>query len=100
MATAKTMSCGSSTLEPAKSKPKASFSSRLPNGDFLHVAVWAGKSDPTAEVLAVDIRHNSDGTWTSLGRLALYRTKDGIYSQLPDRSPAMPRATEKNPDTT
>ncbi|HMK82946.1 MAG TPA: hypothetical protein VK503_04450 [Candidatus Bathyarchaeia archaeon] len=86
-------------MEPAKSKPKASFSSRLPNGDFLHVAVWAGKSDPTAEVLAVDIRHNSDGTWTSIGRLALYRTRDGIYSQLPERSPPMPRGTEKNPVT-
>lgn len=86
-------------MEAGKSKPKASFSSRLPNGDFLHIAVWVGKSDPTAEVLAVDIRHNSGDKWMSLGRLALYRTKDGIYSQLPDRSPAVPRSTEKSSDT-
>jgi hypothetical protein len=69
-----------------KSRPKASFSIRIPNGDFLHLAVWAGKSDPTAEVLAVDIRHYSGEQWSSIARLAVYRTKDGNYSQLPDRS--------------
>jgi hypothetical protein len=84
-------------LESGKSRPKANFSNRLPNGDFLHVAIWAGKSDPTAEVLAVDVRHNSGTQWLSLGRLALYRTKDGTYSQLPDRPPAVSKTTEQNP---
>lgn len=32
----------------APSQPKASMRTRLPNGDFLTLTVWLGKSDPTA----------------------------------------------------
>jgi len=74
-------------LESGKSKPKARFSTRLPNGDYLQIAVWAGKTDPAAEVVNVQVRHMSDGEWMTAGKLAVYRAKDGSYTQLPDKPP-------------
>jgi hypothetical protein len=70
------------------SQPKARFSSRLPSADYLSLAVWAGKKDPTAEVLTIQIRHSGGSGWKTIGRLAVYRTGDGSYSQLPERQPA------------
>ena len=60
-----------------RSKPKASFRIRLPNGDFLNLAIWSGKSDPQAEVITVQIRRRSGETWETIGKLAAYRTADG-----------------------
>ena len=77
-------------LESGKSRPKARFSSRLPNGDYLQVAVWPGKSDPSAEVVSVQLRHLSGDEWATVGKLALYRAKDGSYTQLPERSTPPP----------
>jgi hypothetical protein len=77
-------------MESGKSKPKARFSTRLPNGDYLQIAVWPGKSDPSGEVLNVQIRHMSDGEWVTAGKLALYRAKDGSYTQLPERATMSP----------
>jgi len=68
-----------------RSQPKASMRTRLPNGDFLTLTVWSGKSDPMAEVITVQIRHLSGDRWETIGRLAAYRTADGRYSQLPER---------------
>ena len=68
-----------------KPQPKARFSNRMPNGDFLSLTVWAGKSDPAAEVLTVQVRHRSEDRWETVGRLAVYRTAEGLYSQLPER---------------
>ena len=70
-----------------KSYPKASMRTRLPNGDYLSLAVWQGKSDPTAEVITVQIRRLQGDRWETVGRLAAYRTADGNYSQLPERRP-------------
>ena len=68
-----------------RSQPKASFRTRLPNGDFLNLAVWRGKSDPAAEVITVQIRRRSGDLWETVERLAVYRAADGSYSQLPER---------------
>ena len=81
-------------MESGKAKPKARFSTRLPNGDYLQVAVWAGKTDPAAEVLNVQVRHMEDGEWTTAAKLAVYRAKDGSYTQLPDR----PQPSLKTPN--
>ena len=70
------------------SQPKVRFSTKMPNGDFLTLAVWPGKRDPSAEVLTIQIRHPSDTGWETIGRLAVYRPADGNYSQLPDRPAA------------
>ncbi len=58
----------------------------MPNGDYLSLTVWPGKSDPTAEVLTIQVRHQSGQDWETAGRLAVYRTADGRYSQLPERT--------------
>jgi len=68
-----------------KSQPKASMRVRLPNGDYLTFSVWPGKTDPKAEVITVQIRHLSGDRWETSGRLAVYRTAEGNYSQLPER---------------
>jgi len=59
----------------------------MPNGDFLSLTIWPGKSDPSAEVLTVQVRRQSDQGWETVSRLAAYRTADGKYSQLPERPP-------------
>jgi len=59
----------------------------MPNGDFLSLTIWPGKSDPTAEVVTVQVRRRSDQGWETVSRLAVYRTADGKYSQLPERPP-------------
>lgn len=77
-------------------QPKARFSTRLPNGDFLSFAVWPGKSDTSAEVLTVQVRRLKEELWETVGRLAVYRTSDGRYSMLPERG-KMP-ARQEEPD--
>lgn len=68
-----------------KSRPKYSFSKKLEGGEFLNVAVWSGKSNPEDEVVSVQLR-KFDGSWKTVAKLALYRTKDGTYSELPERA--------------
>jgi len=73
------------TLMSAGQRYKARFSTKLPNGDFLGITVWPGKSDPNAEVVTVQIRHPTGDNWETTGRIAIYRTSDGRYSLLPER---------------
>lgn len=68
-----------------KQTPKARFSTKLPNGDFLGITVWPGKTEPSAEVVTVQIRHPTGDSWETTARIALYRTPDGKYSLLPER---------------
>ncbi len=68
-----------------KVRPKFSFSRKLGGGEFLNVAVWPGKSDPESEVVSVQLR-KFDGDWKTLARMALYRTKEGTYSELPEKT--------------
>ena len=69
----------------------------MPNGDYLSLTVWPGKSDPAAEVLTVQVRHQSGQDWETAGRLAVYRTADGTYSQLPERTPMSTGAAKPEP---
>ena len=71
----------------AKSYPKAHFSNRLPNGDYLSFSIWPGKKDPSAEVLTIQIRRQIGDNWETVGRLAVYRTATGDYRELPERMP-------------
>jgi hypothetical protein len=70
------------------SQPKARFYNRINENDFLGMTVWQGKSDPAAEVIVVQIRRRTGDNWETVGRLAVYRTADGVYSKLPERSGA------------
>jgi len=64
---------------------KARFSRRTQDGDFLNVTIWPGKSDPNAEVIVTQIRRYKEGQWETVARLAVYRTPEGSYSELPER---------------
>ncbi|NIO36458.1 hypothetical protein GTO27_02015 [Candidatus Bathyarchaeota archaeon] len=67
------------------SKPKGRFYTRINERDFLGLTVWPGKTDPEAEVIVVQIRRRDGDNWETVGRLAVYRSSDGMYSKLPDR---------------
>jgi len=64
---------------------KARFSRRTQEGDYLNVTVWPGKSNPNAEVIVTQIRRQTEDQWVTIGRLAVYRTPEGGYSELPER---------------
>jgi hypothetical protein len=66
-----------------KSQPKFRLSKRLESGDFLALSVWPGKSNPEDEVINVQIRRFQED-WKTVARLAVYRTKAGVYSELPE----------------
>jgi hypothetical protein len=80
--------CPNNPMMAERQKYKARFTSKLPNGDFLGLTVWPGKSDPTAEVLTIQIRHQGSTGWETVHRVAIYRTSDGRYSLLPERTPS------------
>ena len=67
------------------SQPKARFYTRVNENDYLGLTVWLGKTDPSSEVIVVQLRHSEGDNWETVGRLAVYRTQDGLYSQLPER---------------
>jgi hypothetical protein len=70
-----------------KSQPKFRLSKRLESGDFLAMSVWPGKSNPEDEVINVQIRRFQQD-WKTIARLAVYRTKSGTYSELPEAAKA------------
>jgi hypothetical protein len=67
------------------SKPKESFHTSLPNGSSLSVSIFPTRNDPNAEVVSVEVRRLANDNWVTDARLALYRTPEGNYRQLPDR---------------
>lgn len=71
--------------EMSSSQPKARFHIRIGEQDYLNLTVWPGKTDPTAEVITVQLRRNEGENWETVARLAVYRTSDGNYSKLPER---------------
>ena len=66
-------------------KPKKSFRIALPNGSNLSLAVFETRKDPAAEVISVTITRFVDDNWITDAKLAVYRSPEGDYSQLPDR---------------
>jgi hypothetical protein len=53
--------------------------------DYLGLTVWPGKADPSAEVLTIQLRRNTEDNWETVARLAVYRSPDGKYTELPER---------------
>lgn len=66
-------------------RPKQSFRIPLPDGSNLSLAVFATRNDPAAEVISVQITRLVNDNWVTDARLAVYRSPEGYYSQLPDR---------------
>ena len=69
----------------SRSQPKGRFYTRLNENDFLGLTIWAGRTDPTAEVFVVQLRHREGDNWETIGRLAVYRRSDGTYFELPEQ---------------
>jgi hypothetical protein len=69
----------------SSSKPKARFHTRTGEHSYLNLTVWHGKADPSAEIIVTQIRRRDGDNWVTVGRLAVYRTSDGSYTQLPER---------------
>ncbi len=67
------------------SRPKESFRASLTNGSSLSVSIFSTRNDPKAEVVSVEIRRLVNDNWITDTRLALYRSPEGNYRQLPDR---------------
>ena len=65
-------------------RPKHSFRIPLPDGSNLSFAVFPTRNDPAAEVISVQITRIVDDNWVTEARLAVYRSPEGTYSQLPD----------------
>jgi hypothetical protein len=47
--------------------------------------VFATRNDPAADVISVQITRLVDDNWITDARLAVYRSPEGNYSQLPNR---------------
>jgi len=67
------------------SRPKGRFYTRIDEQDFLGITIWPGKTDPTAEVIVAQLTWRDGDNWEPVGRLAVYRTSDGMYSTRPER---------------
>lgn len=65
--------------------PKASFRIRLNETDNLQLAIWSGRKDPDAEVIVATIQSKQGDDWKNIGKIAVYRSSDGEFSQLPER---------------
>jgi hypothetical protein len=66
-------------------RPKQSFRIPLPDGSNLSLAVFATRNDPAAEVISVQITRIVDDNWVTDAKLAVYRSPEGNYTQLPNR---------------
>jgi hypothetical protein len=66
-------------------RPKQSFRMPLPDGSNLSLAVFATRNDPAAEVISVQITRIVDDNWVTDAKLAVYRSPEGNYTQLPNR---------------
>ncbi|MDG7010863.1 MAG: hypothetical protein JRN57_01960 [Nitrososphaerota archaeon] len=62
-------------------RPKFRFTKELDDESYISLAVWSGNEDPKDEVLSVTLREIREGK--TKARLAVYRSKNGAYSQLP-----------------
>jgi hypothetical protein len=66
-------------------RPKQSFRIPLPDGSNLSLSVFATRNDPAAEVISVQITRIVDDNWVTDAKLAVYRSPEGNYTQLPNR---------------
>jgi hypothetical protein len=65
--------------------PKANFRIPLEDGSNLSLSIFPTRKDPEAEVIVVQISRKVEENWENLARIAVYRSREGNYSKLPDR---------------
>lgn len=66
-------------------RPKESFRIPLDDNKFLSISVFQTRNDPEAEVIVAQISQIIEGEWKNLARLAVFRSPEGNYQQLPER---------------
>ena len=67
------------------SRPKDSFRIQLDDGKILSMSVFQTRNDPEAEVIVAQISQIIEGEWKNFARLAVFRSAEGNYQQLPNR---------------
>jgi hypothetical protein len=72
-------------IKMSRSQPKGRFHIRINEKDFLGLTIWRGKKDPNAEVIVAQLRRRNEDNWETVGKLAVYRTSDGIFSEIPQQ---------------
>ena len=66
--------------------PKAKFSKKVTDSDYLLVSVWNGKKHPEDEIIRIEVSKKLDETtWKPEFGISLYRTKEGKYLELKPR---------------
>jgi len=66
-------------------RPKESFRIPFDDGRFLSISIFQTRNDPEAEVIVAQISQIIEGEWKNTARLAIYRSPEGDYRQLPNR---------------
>jgi hypothetical protein len=66
-------------------RPKESFRIPLEDDKFLSISVFQTRNDPEAEVIVAQISQIVEAEWKNVARLAVYRSPEGDYRQLPER---------------
>lgn len=66
-------------------QPKARFSKRVGEGEYLTFTVWRGKAHPEDEVIRVQLRKLEGDQWRTEYEMSIYRSSDGTYSELRPR---------------
>ncbi|MEM0097501.1 MAG: hypothetical protein QXY52_03135 [Conexivisphaerales archaeon] len=65
--------------------PKAKFSKKVAENNFLSISVWKGKTHPEDEIIRIQLRTWDGAQWKTEYEMSLYRTQDGQYSELKPR---------------
>ena len=68
-----------------KKRPKHGFSGSLEEASSSRLRRGPGSRTPGGEVISAKLR-KFDGEWKTLGRVALNRTRYGVYSELSIRT--------------
>lgn len=71
--------------------PKARFSKRVGQGEYLTFTVWRGKTHPEDEIIRVQLRKLESGQWTTEYEMSVYRAANGTYSELRPRGGGAPQ---------
>ncbi|MCL4344004.1 MAG: hypothetical protein JRN10_01990 [Nitrososphaerota archaeon] len=66
--------------------PKAKFSKKVAENDFLSISVWKGKTHPEDEIIRIQLRRWDGVQWKTEYEMSLYRTQSGQYAELKPRT--------------
>ncbi len=74
--------------------PKARFSKRVGEGEYLTFTVWRGKAHPEDEIIRVQLRKRQGDQWSTEYEMSVYRTSNGTYTELRPRGDRQPQGEQ------